>query len=253
MDANEVIEVGKAEVETSEAEVQPPSVQPDIVRSESVTEIVKKDSQYEKKLKDFKRSEEKRVQAAEKKLLPRCTSCSKALRSKLDAESQGKTGICFSCYTVNEKVKTDSMIDSKLAEQYDRVAALDFPDFENWLFGDELGERSLMRIIMKIKREGYDIPTWKISLAATAWAMDNYSNTNISETRHIVERSPISQILERIPQNNSDVKALIHKMAEETELHTLRKPQSRFKKEYLYMGVIGGISLMLPILMNKGR
>ena len=223
------------------------------LRINVVSEVIKQDSEYEKKLKNFKKAEEKRVQAAEKKLLPRCTGCSKALRSKLDAESHGKNGICFSCYTINEKVKTDSMIDSKFAEQYDRIAALDFSDFENWIFGDDLGERSLMRIIMKIKREGYDIPTWKISLAATAWAMDNYANTNISETRHIVERAPISQILQRVPENNSDIKNLMNKMAAESEEQQMRNQPSRFKKEYVYMGVLGGISLMLPILMNKGR
>lgn len=252
MNDDEVMEVAE-EVQTSDAEIETPSMQMEEVRSETVIDLVKKDSEYDKKLKDFKRTEEKRVQTAEKKLLPRCTGCSKALRSKLDAESYTKNGSCFSCYTTTEKFKTDNLIETKFAEQYDRIAALDFPDFENWLFGDELGERSLMRIIMKIRREGYDIPTWKISLAATAWAMDNYANTNLSETRHIVERSPISQILDRVPKNNLEVKKLMQKFHSESQMEKIDHSPSRFKKEYVYMGVIGGISLMLPILMNKGR
>ncbi len=252
MNDDEVMEVTE-EVETSEAEIQNSPMQIEEARSEAVIDLVKKDSDYEKKLKNFKKTEEKRVQAAEKKLLPRCTGCSKALRSKLDAESYTNNGSCFSCYTTTEKFKTESIIENKFAEQYDRIAALDFPDFENWIFGDELGERSLMRIVMKIKREGYDIPTWKISLAATAWAMDNYANTNLSETRHIVERSPISQILERVPENNLEVKELIKKFHSESQLEMIDHSPKRFKREYVYMGVIGGISLMLPILMNKGR
>ena len=146
MNDDEVMEVAE-EVQTSDAEIETPSMQMEEVRSETVIDLVKKDSEYDKKLKDFKRIEEKRVQTAEKKLLPRCTGCSKALRSKLDAESYTKNGSCFSCYTTTEKFKTDNLIETKFAEQYDRIAALDFPDFENWLFGDELGERSLMRII----------------------------------------------------------------------------------------------------------
>ncbi len=252
MAEDEVMEVAE-EVQTSDAEIENSPMGVGDVRSESVIDLVKKDSEYEKELKNFKKTEEKRVQAAEKKLLPRCTGCSKALRSKLDAESYTKNGSCFSCYTHNEKFKTESIIESKFAEQYDRIAALDFPDFENWIFGDELGERSLMRIVMKIKREGYDIPTWKISLAATAWAMDNYSNTTLSETRHIVERAPISQILERVPENNLEIKELIQKFHSESQMEMIDQSPKRFKKEYVYMGVIGGISLMLPILMNKGR
>jgi len=252
MAEDEVMEVVE-EVQTSDAEIENSPMNVGDVRSESVIDLVKKDSEYEKELKNFKKTEEKRVQAAEKKLLPRCTGCSKALRSKLDAESYTKNGSCFSCYTTNEKFKTESIIESKFAEQYDRIAALDFPDFENWIFGDELGERSLMRIVMKIKREGYDIPIWKISLAATAWAMDNYSNTNLSETRHVLERAPISEILKRVPENNLEIKELIQKFHSESQLEMMDHSPKRFKKEYMYMGVIGGISLMLPILMNKGR
>jgi len=252
MDDDEVMEVTE-EVESSDAEIQDSPMQIEEARSEAVINLVKKDSEYQKKLKEFKQAEEKRVQAAEKKLLPRCTGCSKALRSKLDAESYTKNGSCFSCYTHNEKFKTESIIESKFAEQYDRIAALDFVDFEDLLFGDELGNRSLTRIFMKIKREGYDIPSWRISLAATAWAMDNYANTNLPETRHIVERAPISQILERVPKNTLEHKELTQKMLAESKLERIDDSPKRFKKEYVYMGVIGGISVMLPILMNKGR
>ena len=223
------------------------------MRSEAVVETLKLDSEYNKKLVDFKKSEEKRVKMAEKKLLPRCSKCSKALRSKIDVSSHTKNDCCFSCFTIHEKDKTDMVIDSKFAEKYDRIANLDFADFENWLFGDELGEQCLMRIVMKMRREGYDIPTWKISLAATAWAMDNYANTNLVETRHILERSPLSQIVEGIPQSNTDIKKLIHYMgAEESKDNSLNN-EKRLKKEYIYMGIIGGISLLIPILMNKER
>ena len=225
----------------------------DVIRSDIVTEVINKDSEYEKKLKDFKKTEEKRVLTAEKKLLPRCTGCSKALRSKLDAESYTKNGSCFTCYTTKEKFKTDSVIETKLAEEFDRMAALDFADFQNLLFGDELGKRSLMIIFMKIRREGYDLKEWQVSLAATAWAMDNYSNTNISETRHIVERAPIFQILSRVPENNEDVKKIINTFSAESELIQSNTSKKGLKKEYIYMGLLGGISVMLPILMNKGR
>jgi len=233
-------------VETLETEA-------DELRSNVVIEVINKDSEYEKKLAQFKQTEEKRIQAAEKKLLPRCSKCSKALRSKMDVTSNEKNQCCFSCYSTHEKGKTNTLIDTKFAEQYDRIAALDFPDFENWLFGDELGERSLMRIIMKIKREGYDIPTWKISLAATAWAMDNFANTNLNETRHILERAPISQIIKRVPENNDDVKKIIHQLSAESQSEDIGSSRKRLKKEYIYMGLLGGISIMLPILMNKGR
>ena len=74
MNDDEVMEVAE-EVQTSDAEIETPSMQMEEVRSETVIDLVKKDSEYDKKLKDFKRIEEKRVQTAEKKLLPRCTGC----------------------------------------------------------------------------------------------------------------------------------------------------------------------------------
>lgn len=225
-----------------------------VVKSDIVTEVISKDSEYEKKIKDFKKTEEKRIQTAEKKLLPRCTGCSKALRSKLDAESYTKNGSCFTCYTTKEKFKTELVIEKKLAEEYDRMAALDFPDFENLLFGDELGRQSLARVFMKIRREGYDLEQWQVSLAATAWAMDNYSNTNPFETRHMVERAPISQILSRVPEsNNEDIKKLFNRLSAESQSENLEPSRKGVKKEYIYMGLLGGISIMLPILMNKGR
>ena len=224
-----------------------------VVKSDIVTEVINKDSEYEKKIKDFKKTE-KRIQTAEKKLLPRCTGCSKALRSKLDAESYTKNGSCFTCYTTKEKFKTELVIEKKLAEEYDRMAALDFPDFENLLFGDELGRQSLARVFMKIRREGYDLEQWQVSLAATAWAMDNYSNTNPFETRHMVERAPISQILSRVPEsNNEDIKKLFNRLSAESQSENLEPSRKGVKKEYIYMGLLGGISIMLPILMNKGR
>jgi len=253
MNDDEVMEVTE-EVETSDAEIKTPTMRMEEVRSETVIDLVKKDSEYQKKLKEFKKAEEKRVQAAEKKLLPRCTGCSKALRSKLDAESYTNNGSCFTCYTTKEKFKTDSVIETKLAEEFDRMAALDFADFQNLLFGDELGERSLMIIYMKIKREGYDLQPIQVSLAATAWAMDHYANTTLPQTRHVVERAPISQILERVPKNtNEDIKKLYNRLSAESNSENLEPSRKGFKKEYVYMGVIGGISLMLPILMNKGR
>ena len=134
------------------------------------------------------------------------------------------------------------------------MAALDFPDFENMLFGDELGKQSLMRVFMKIRREGYDLEQWQVSLAATAWAMDNFSNTNVFETRHMVERAPISQILSRVPEsNNEDIKKLFNRLSAESESKNLEPSRKGVKKEYIYMGLLGGISIMLPILMNKGR
>ena len=143
-----------------------------VIRSDIVTEVINKDSEYEKKLKDFKKTQEKRIQTAEKKLLPRCTGCSKALRSKLDAESYTKNGSCFTCYTTKEKFKTELVIEKKLAEEYDRMAALDFPDFENLLFGDESGKQSLMRVFMKIRREGYDLEEWQVSLVSNKFVLE---------------------------------------------------------------------------------
>jgi hypothetical protein len=67
MNDDEVMEVAE-EVETSDAEIETPTMQMEEVRSETVIDLVKKDSEYDKKLKEFKKAEEKRVQAAEKKI-----------------------------------------------------------------------------------------------------------------------------------------------------------------------------------------
>ena len=61
MDADGVMEVVE-EVQTSDAEIDTPSTSMQEVRSETVIDLVKKDSEYDKKLKDFKRLRKKEYQ-----------------------------------------------------------------------------------------------------------------------------------------------------------------------------------------------
>jgi hypothetical protein len=131
---------------------------------------------------------------------------------------------------------------------------MELSDYESWLFGDEMGHRTLAVILSKLKTAGYnEYKPWQVSLAAASYSKTNYNHTDLMKTRHILERIPIAKIIENIPQDMEGIKNIVTsiKMAE-TEL--IESQPKKLNRGVIYtIAGISAISVIIPILISKNR
>ena len=140
--------------------------------------------------------------------------------------------------------------DNLASEETSRIAALDLSDYEDWLFGDEMGQRCLSRILTKLKREGFEYKPWQVSIAAAAWSKDNYSDTNLSDTRHVVERVKISELSNYIPQNADSIREVIASVKRAEDIINVQNRKGSNYKWWL----VGGFTVVaasIPYLWRR--
>ena len=129
------------------------------------TKVQKAENQFLKSLKTFQAEQEKIIQEAQSMLPVQCVSCEKYMHSKKDRGCASQNGSCFECFTKEKRMQTMSAESAIKKNQYNLIATMDLSDYEEWLFDDEMGKRSLARIIAKTKAQGYDYKPWQISIA----------------------------------------------------------------------------------------
>ena len=126
---------------------------------------------------------------------------------------------------------------------------MDLSDYEEWLFGDEMGQRSLARIMAKLKREGYNYRPWQISIGASVCSLDNYNNTNLIETRHSIERMPISKIIAKMPEDTEGIQKVVETI-KNAENFVASKNQDH---TFYYLAGAGILASAIPLLFrNRG-
>ena len=254
---NPVAENPQEEVPTP---VEPPTEpQPTQEMSEKMAEDASRrmaakmraEESYQAEIEVFQASQAKIMQSAEDTLPPSCPSCQSFVRADMDKLSIEKNAECFGCFTKTETHKTEVAKDTLLAEETGRIASLDLSDYEEWLFGDDMGQITLARLLTKVKREGYNYKPWQVSIGASAWSLDNYHSTGLVETRHIVERMKIKNLLDHIPENTQDIVQVINsvKRAEESIAHDDRSGIGG--KPLLILVGVTGVAALLPILLSR--
>lgn len=223
---------------------------PPMKDSEVVAEL-RAEKQYNTALKEFQSSQERILKAAETKLPQICKGCSTVCRNNTDKTSLKKNGKCFGCYTKTEEHKTKVTKDTMAAEETSRIAALDLSDYEDWLFGDEMGQRSLARIITKLKREGYDYKPWQISIAASAWSKDNYHDTKLMETRHLAERVKIAEIINYIPESGEQIREVIASVKRAEEFMAPPEPAKPNYTQILTIAGLTAVAVSIPFILGR--
>ena len=208
------------------------------------------ETRYNAEYKDFRAGQDRILKAAEDKLPSICMKCNVVVRNNKDKVSVKKNGSCMSCFFESEEHRTQVAKDSLAAEETSRIAALDLSDYEDWLFGDEMGQRSLSRVITKLKREGYDYKPWQVSIAAAAWSKDNYNDTSLSETRHLVERVQISALSDYIPQGAENIREVIASVKRAEELFEAERPQKK-SIPWIMIGGVSAVALIIPLLLRR--
>lgn len=206
---------------------------------------------FKAEVEDFRATQAKIMKSAEDKLPSSCPSCQSYVRAKRDKLSIQKNAECFTCFTKTETHKTQVAKDTLLAEESSRIASLDLSDYEEWLFGDEMGQITLARLLTKVKREGYDFKPWQVSIGASAWSLENFHNTGLVETRHIVERMPIKDLLDHLPETTQDIVHVINSVKRAEESIAPVESSGMGNKPLLILAGITGVAALLPILLSR--
>tara|TARA_R110000851_G_scaffold44292_2_gene109030 strand:+ start:2822 stop:3628 length:807 start_codon:yes stop_codon:yes gene_type:complete len=202
-------------------------------------------------LEEFNASQERLIQSAEDNISKNCSNCNIVISNLRDKGSMKKTNVCFGCFTDSVKHKTNIAKDEILSSQYAQIANMDFSDYEEWLFGDELGQRTLARIMTKLKREEYHHRPWQVSIAAAACSKDNYNNTSLIESRHIIERMPISKIMAHIPNDIEGIQEVVQTL-KRAETFIANK-NTKMDKGLIYIVGASMIASLIPLTLRNRR
>lgn len=216
------------------------------------TKAKQAETQFLKSLKSFQAEQEKIIKDAQLLLPVQCVKCSTYIHSKKDRGSAAQTGSCFTCYTKEKEAETFSAESKIKKAQYDLISTMDLSDYEEWLFDDEMGKRCLARIIAKTKAQGYDYKPWQISIAAAAWSKDNYNQTSLEDTRYIVERVRIKELINYIPVSPDNISSVIDSIKRAEEIRNKNNPVvEKDNKHWMIIGGIAGVSVLIPYLFKK--
>ncbi len=208
------------------------------------------ESSFVKALKEFHAEQNKIIKASESMVPKVCNSCSSVVQAKKDVYSLESNGSCFSCHAETQSHKTEELLTSMKAESFGLIATMDLSDYEDWLFGDEMGQRTLARILAKLKSHGYEYKPWQVSIGAAAWSKENYHDTDLVDTRHIVERVKIADLLDYIPINTDGIQQVIESVK---RAETFMAPQYSEPKNVLVplLG-LAGLAIAIPLWLNRG-
>lgn len=223
--------------------------------SEMIAEKKEAESEFLNALKEFHAEQEKLLQQAESMLPDQCSKCESYIHSKKDKGSLVKNGECFSCFTAEQSKKVMAAEESVEIEKMDAISTMDLSDYEEWLFDDAVGKRSLSRILAKFKSQGYDYKPWQISIGASAWSKDNYNNTSLEDTRYLVERAKIQNIVDYIPEDPDGIDKVITTLKQAEEKYNFATATKNERKmPVAVLTGIAGVSVLLPYLLrNKVR
>ncbi len=218
--------------------------------NEITSELKESENEFISSMQKFQAEQQEIILQAQNMLPSKCGKCETYLHSKKDKGCAMKNGSCFKCYSAEESQKTFMAEGSIKNQEYEIIATMDLSDYEEWLFDDELGRRTLARIIAKMKAQGYDYKAWQVSIAASAWSKDNYNNTSLTDTRYLVERVKPNELNQYIPENPDGIVSVIDSIKRAEEIRGIRSP-TKDTKHWAVIGGIAGLSVVIPYLIKR--
>ena len=214
----------------------------------SVSQRMKSEQAFVEALQNFHSEQAEILKQAESKLPQACPTCNNHAHSDVDIKSVEEFNKCFSCYKAEEMHQNVLKAESIDAQKYALIGNMDFSDYEEWLFDDEIGHKSLAKIMTKLKREGYDYKPWQVSIGAAAWSQANYNNTDLSKTRYLVERVKINDLVEYIPANTDGIKTVIDSIKRAEDIMGVKHNTNQ---HWGLLAGIAGLSLTIPLLLKR--
>ena len=216
-----------------------------------MSEAKKAEKEFVKSLQKFQSEQEKILKDAQSMLPVQCVKCQTFITSKKDRGCAAQNGSCFSCFTADTHKQTMAAESKVKSSKYDLISTMDLSDYEEWLFDDDMGRRCLARIVAKVKSQGYDYKPWQISIGASAWSKENYNNTSLEDTRYLVERVKISDLIDYIPYSPDSLKTVIDTIKRAEEVRGISTKSESKVPLWAILGGVAGVSTIIPYLMKK--
>jgi hypothetical protein len=214
--------------------------------------IQREDKKFAEAYSTFKSEQDSIIKKAEQSIPKSCPSCNIVIHDAEDKSSMRKNNSCFTCHSETEKHKTTVMLAEVESRKLETYGNMELSDYENWLFGDEMGHRSLAVLMSKLKTAGYNnYKPWQVSLAAASYSKSNYNKTDLVQTRHALERTPIARIIENIPADMGGVKDLVATVKRAEAEYEMKQPKKANNKIIYAVAGIGAVSAIIPLLLNK--
>jgi hypothetical protein len=214
--------------------------------------IERDDKKFAEAYSTFKSEQDDIIKRAEKSIPKNCPSCQMVIHAAEDKSSMRKNSSCFTCHSETEKHKTQVMLAEVESKKLENIGNLELSDYENWLFGDEMGHRSLAVLMAKLKTAGYDdYKPWQVSLAASSHSKANYNQTDLLQTRHALERTPIARIIEHIPRDMNGIKELVATVKRAEMQYEMSTPKKTGNNVIYAVAGIGFVSAIIPLFLSR--
>jgi hypothetical protein len=88
-------------------------------------------------------------------------------------------------------------------------------------------------------------------LAASSYSKSNYNQTDLVQTRHALERTPIARIIEHIPADMGGVKELVATVKRAELEFEMTQPKKANNNTIYAVAGLGLVSAIIPLLLNK--
>lgn len=107
-----------------------------------------------------------------------------------------------------------------------------FSELESHLFDGTEGQKTLARIITRMRIEGYDEDAWKVMIGLTAYAYKNYNckGMTIMQQLQMLESAPLREITQYIP---GDIGGLVNTVLQSDTLN-LKASESGVQNKEMY-------------------
>jgi|TARA_R110000824_G_scaffold197933_1_gene381851 hypothetical protein len=215
------------------------------------TEVSEAESEFIQSLQIFQAEQENIILNAKSMLPDQCKKCQSYIHSKKDKSCASNKGSCFSCFTAEQSQITMAAEAGIEKSNMELIATMDLSDYEEWLFDDEMGRRSIARIVAKMQSQGYEYKPWQVSIGAAAWSKDRYTNTSLEDTRYLVERLQPNVLVQYIPESVDNITSVIDSIKRAEEIRGINIPSKSSKGHWPVIGGIAGISILIPYLMKR--
>lgn len=170
-----------------------------------------------------------------------CSCCGDSFQSESEDKECSSCADCMGACSKSAEPQIEPpmvMMETPSTHNMDSMNdCYNFSELENRLFMGSEGQKTLARIITRMRVEGYDEEAWKVIIGLTAFAYKNFNckNIPISQQLKMLESAPLREITQFVP---GDISGLVNNVLNsETIPHGLEKDKKQTMDAYKIMAL----------------
>lgn len=170
-----------------------------------------------------------------------CSCCGDVFQSESEGNECLSCSDCVGTCAKSAEIQIEPpmvMMETPLTQDMDSMNdCYNFSELENRLFMGGDGQKTLARIITRMRVEGYDEEAWKVIIGLTAFAYKNFNckGIPISQQLKMLESAPLREITQFVP---GDISGLVNNVLNsETIPHGLENDKKQTMDTYKIMAL----------------